>query len=689
MGVEILNIHMKCKLFIKNVLKFLILFLIQTIEKIEYRNINLDENDIFKKIINTLDLKNYKISTPQGYKNISQIHKTQPYRIWYIETEEGLKLKAADNHILMNEFNNQIFIKDLKIGSLIQTKYGLQKIKLLKKGKFNVSMYDVTVDSKEHLFYSNDIVSHNTTTISAYFAWYLCFHTDRNLAILANKEKTAFEIVSKVTEVFKGLPFFLKPGIITAQAGGMKLDNGCQLFSQATTKTAQIGFTIHVLYADEFAHIPQNIVKAFWKSVYPTLSSSEISQCIITSTPSGQSNKFYDIWDGAVKGKNSFKWKRVDYYEVPEHDEKWAIEEKRNFGEEEFAQEFGLEFNIDSKLLLGAKESAFLKRIEQKYVFKNLDKTALDDELYRNLKWRKDFDPNKDFDSTKELFVISADTGEGREIDEVKDNDYNVLSIYKAELKSLLKLKKLRKDEYFLKNMFRLNQVGLYRDNLKDEEICAKIAQAVIFDQLGGESCILLLEMNFNGKYFLNIFSRHDSYFDDVVLRTYHTKPILGVKPPKKKPGFKTGPDKEDYCRIGKKLIKEKTLIPNDTITILEFAHFGKDRGGKYKGIGSHDDAVMATLNIGRLYEESTYEDRLYDIFGSIKDEVKKPIINSFLDRAEVESDINDDMYKSLYVNNDLIPSADHMQNVRDMFKTGEKNKLRYKVPSGFGLKKG
>jgi len=134
-----------------------------------------------------------------------------------------------------------------------------------------------------------------TTTIAAYFAWYLCFHTDRNLAILANKFATTTEIVSKVMYVFKGLPFFMKPGIIGAGATGMRLDNGCLLTSQATTKTAVLGFAIHVLYIDEFAHIQQNTAREFWRAVYPTLSASIVSQCILSSTPYGQDNLFFEL----------------------------------------------------------------------------------------------------------------------------------------------------------------------------------------------------------------------------------------------------------------------------------------------------------------------------------------------------------------------------------------------------------
>jgi hypothetical protein len=493
-----------------------------------------------------------------------------------------------------------------------------------------------------------------TTTVAAFFAWYLCFHIDRNLAILANKQTTTIEIVSKVIEVFKGLPFFLKPGILNIGALGMRLDNGCQLFSQATTMTAQIGFTLHVLYADEFAHIQHNIVNKFWKSVYPTLSSSLISQCIISSTPEGTTNKFYDIWDKANRGENSFVPIRVDYWEVPDHDDAWVEQMKKDYGEEEFAQEFELQFNISSRLLMGAKSLGFMSKIQKEYIFNDLERTSLTEELYRNLKWHPLFDPNQYFNPSTDKFILTIDTGEGKDEEEKKDNDFNVINIFKLKLKSLAALRKLRKDQYQIQNMIRLVQVGLYRDNFQDETLTGKVTKAIAFDQLGAENCKIFVEMNFNGKLVLKEIMTQENFFPGMVLHTHHTKPIPGEKAPRKKPGFKVRIDKEHFCKLGKKYIDEKLFVINNPITVNEFSNFGKNKRGSLSGLsGSHDDTVMATLNLARGYEEDEYILFLNEFIDDYPDCPEKTKINELLAQYEdTDASMSDDMFKALYGNN-------------------------------------
>lgn len=145
----------------KAYIKTFILFLIQLIEKYEYRNKELDEDDISKKILDTLSVKDILIETDTGFSPISNIHKTQPYKIYKILTSGNKKLAGADNHILFDEKYNEIFIKDLTAGSLIQTKDGVEKVISIKSTSQSISMFDVTVEDENHRFYSNGILSHN------------------------------------------------------------------------------------------------------------------------------------------------------------------------------------------------------------------------------------------------------------------------------------------------------------------------------------------------------------------------------------------------------------------------------------------------------------------------------------------------------------------------------------------------
>jgi hypothetical protein len=657
----------------KKTLKYIILFLIQLIEKWEYRHLSLDEKDNSKKIIESIPIENLEIETDSGFKPISHIHKTQPYTIWRIELENGMWLEGADNHIVFNKLMQEVFIKNLKIGDEIQTKNGLSKIIKIKKFKHKISMFDATVNSSDHRFYSNGILSHNTTTISAFFAWYLCFHTDRNMLILANKQATTTEIVSKVVNVFRGLPFFLKPGIIQIGALGLRLDNGCTLTSQATTKTAAIGFTIHVLYIDEFAHINQKLARSFWRSVYPTLSSSKISQCIISSTPDGVDNLFFEIWDKANKGKNSFKFKRVDYWEVPGHDDAWAKQQKADFGEEEFAQEYELSFDRKSNLLLSGSDLAWIRRLSTKYKYYELEKTNLDELIYRDLlKWHPKFDPNGDIDPQLIRFVLSNDIADGKDSDEEgKDNDYNITTIWAVEPKSIAKIRKLRKDERIIKNLFRLRQIGIFRDNIGDEDVMAKVNKAIVFDQFPKETSKWVIEMNFNGKAYLNKLMEHDDYSEDMVMRSYHTAPVPGEKLPRKKAGFKVTSNKEYFCKLGKKLISQKTIIPNEKETLAEFGSFGKSKNS-YKGIGKHDDIAMSTLNLSRLYEEPEYNDWLYDFLEQMPASALKNYIFQILQEPiDSEAEVTDDQFKAFYEQTD---TTNEQEEIRKIWISHEKN---------------
>lgn len=74
------------------------------------------------------------------------------------------------------------------------------------------------------------------------------------------------------------------------------------------------------LYLDELAFI--NNVEEFYESVFPTISSSNKTKVIITSTPLGL-NFFYKMWVEAEEGRSPYVPYDVKWYEHPERDQKW------------------------------------------------------------------------------------------------------------------------------------------------------------------------------------------------------------------------------------------------------------------------------------------------------------------------------------------------------------------------------
>ena len=252
---------------IKKIFKTLIFKIIELIEKFEYRFLNLDENDINKKILNTVDLNDIQVLTDKGWSEATNIHITQPYKIWRLVTSTGKFLECADNHIIFDKYFNQIFVKDLKIGDYIQTKDGLESIVSVEFYNSSVSMYDLTVNSEDHRYYTNDILSHNTVMSSIFLARFTIFNYDKNVLLVGNKGVTTKEIMDKINNILEGLPFFLKPGMVKKDVMTLFFDNKCKIIGQNTTKKAGIGYTIHLLYLDEFAHIQEHIKIPFYQNI--------------------------------------------------------------------------------------------------------------------------------------------------------------------------------------------------------------------------------------------------------------------------------------------------------------------------------------------------------------------------------------------------------------------------------------
>jgi len=304
---------------LKKLLKILIIYLISKIEKYEYKNRDVDENDPLKKIVEIIPL-DISALTDSGITPVSEINKTVPLQMYKLVLENGNSIECADTHIVICQNHNEKYVKDLTTNDYVITKTGLSKVKSINKIYGKISMFDFSIDGYDSTYYTNDILSHNTITTSIYILWYVLFNTDKGVMIVANKSKTTKEILLKIKNIYKLLPFFLKEGIVNWNESTISLENGSRIQTEARTSEPAIGFTIDLLYLDEFAKVPDSIIRKYYGEVVPVVSSIDNSKIIISSTPDGF-NLFWELITGAEKPEdddqyNGFKAKRVFWYQV-------------------------------------------------------------------------------------------------------------------------------------------------------------------------------------------------------------------------------------------------------------------------------------------------------------------------------------------------------------------------------------
>lgn len=610
----------------KYVLKIIIGYILQFLDFIENRNLTCIDG----KMIDDKDI-NINVKSDTGYVTATKIWKTKPFQVYRVEFTDGTSIEGADIHILFDKNLNEIYIKDLQIGTQLCGDGSIKEVKKLIKYPFKLSMYDLTVEHPNHRYYTNDVLSHNSVTAGIFITWYLCFHYDKNILVLANKMDTTKEIIDKIMTVYKNLPFFMKPGAINAAKTSLTFDNGVRLFSQATTKTAAIGFTIHLLFADEFAHIPNNFVTSFYRSVYPTLSSSKISRIIITSTPNGM-NLFYQLYTDALEGKNEYNPMRVDWWQVPDRDEKWKQMEIANLGSEElFNQEYGLQFLASSRMLLSSRILQYLKRIKKHYVWKEVDDFDDFEGAYDELRWHPDFDPNT-IDKEKDKFVFAVDVGDG------VGADYTVCNIFKIEIQSVAMIRKTQniEDE---SSFFRLRQVGIWRSNTHSVDDFSYILEKLVFNVFNPDIVRIVLEINFKGNVIIEKLSRNRDYYPEIFMHTQHAASNNYLKP-----GVKIKSDnKEMYSRELKNLIKQKRLIVNEHKTFEELGAFGLDKNGKFCAQSGHDDIAMSLVNtVPWFTNESFFEyvESMYDKQPELVRMIIDKKVNDLPDENELQANM-------------------------------------------------
>jgi hypothetical protein len=367
---------------------------------------------------------------------------------------------------------------------------------------------------------------------------------------------------------------------------------------------------------------------------------------LITSTANGL-NLFYEIYDNAIKKKSEFVPLRVDWWQVPGRDEAWKQKWIADLGSEEaFNQEFGNQFVASSSFLLDGQSISFAKRCERKYEFREIETLHDQDLDYKDLTWDSSFDfdykdNNGRFRTGKRFFVLSIDLAEGA------NRDYTILNIFQLVP---LSMGAIRRHKMFQGEVdfFGLKQVGVFRSNTVSISDFVKIVNAVVYDILGEERLKIVLEMNYNGNYFLELMSQHEEFFTELFVTTKHKSDDKIFKP-----GIKLNNQlKRIYCEDFRPAFRSRRLILTHDITISEFTTFGVNEAGTYSNERGHDDLAMSCVNLMAFFKSAVLPDCVSEIWDEgvqerYKKEISKKIDNMNNDSAYSVKNMGD-IYKMM-----------------------------------------
>jgi len=521
--------------------------------------------------------------------------------LWEYTREEILEMKKCAEDVTY-------FAKYCKV----MTDMGLDYIRLR---DYQGSVLREYQNNRFNIFLAPRQVGKSITS-SIILVWYLLFNHDKNAMILANVGDTAEELMDKIKAIIKGLPFYMKPGMVVNNVMTMRFDNGCRVLAKTTTKTSGIGFTIHFLYMDEFAHINANFIEAFFRSTYPTVSSSKVSRIIITSTPNGM-NKFYEIYQGALNGENSFNPIRVDWWQVPGRDDDWKKREIGNLGSEElFNQEYGNQFLSSSSLLLGSDELRKIRNNEVEYQWRELSNLHYADVNYENLIWHPKFDLDKANQPGKK-FILSVDLSSGAK------GDFTVINIFKVTPLPKYVIEKMEEYEDE-SDFFGLVQVGVFRDNEIKLEDFTKLLQILCSEIFEVDRVKIALEMNYKGELVYDKLSQRDDFYDEMFLFTKHTEAARVLKP-----GIKYNEkNKMKYCELLRSLIRrDRVLVNEKKWTIPELFTFGLNNSGTYSSQSGHDDVAMTLVNLPGLFDGYDFNQIVGEVFDELEENSYKDMI--------------------------------------------------------------
>ena len=192
-----------------------------------------------------------------------------------------------------------------------------------------------------------------STISAAYVAWFMLFHREKNVLVIATKLITATNLVKKVKMIFKNLPqWMLIAKIAVDNKQSFELTNGSQVKAGTTSGDAGRSEALSLLIIDEAAFVDG--LEELWTGLYPTLSTG--GRCIALSTPNGVGNWFHKTYIEAETEMNDFHPIKLFWDVHPDRDQEWFEKETRNMSKRQIAQELECSFNASGETVINPED---------------------------------------------------------------------------------------------------------------------------------------------------------------------------------------------------------------------------------------------------------------------------------------------------------------------------------------------
>ena len=244
-----------------------------------------------------------------------------------------------------------------------------------------------------------------STLTAGYSLWLMTFHSDKNILVIATKQETAKNLVTKVRVMHSNLPSWLKNTCIEDNKLSLRYKNGSQIKATSATADAGRSEALSLLILDEAAFIPK--VDDIWTASQQTLATG--GRAIVLSTPNGVGNFFHKTWVAAESGESNFNFIQLPWHLHPERDQAWRDEQDKLLGPAQAAQECDCDFITSGMSVVDGKT---LEWYQQTFCQDPVEKRGVDSNY-----WIWEYpNPNK-------TYVVSADVARG------DGSDYSALHV--------------------------------------------------------------------------------------------------------------------------------------------------------------------------------------------------------------------------------------------------------------------